>query len=76
MSTELRLPKLGMSMTEGALTEWLVAEGTPVEAGALLYALESDKTVQEVEAPVSGVLRILAPAGQTYDVGHLVGVID
>jgi pyruvate/2-oxoglutarate dehydrogenase complex dihydrolipoamide acyltransferase (E2) component len=76
MSTELRLPKLGMSMTEGSLTEWLVAEGAPVEAGAFIYALETDKTVQEIEAPVSGVLRILEPAGETYEVGHLVGVID
>ena len=76
MSTELRLPKLGMSMTEGSLTEWLVDEGALVEAGALIYAVESDKTVQEVEAPVSGVLRVLAAAGETYEVGHLLGILE
>ena len=75
MATEIILPKLGFSMDEGALTEWLVADGGAVKEGELLYLLESDKSVQEVESPASGVLRILKPAGETYDVGTVLGEI-
>ena len=51
MGTQILLPKLGFSMNEGVLTEWLAADGTTVKEGEPLYALESDKSVQEVEAP-------------------------
>jgi pyruvate/2-oxoglutarate dehydrogenase complex dihydrolipoamide acyltransferase (E2) component len=76
MSIELRIPKLGMSMTEATLTEWLVADGAEVSEGALVYAIETDKTVTEIEAPVGGVVRIAAEPGETYPVGELVGTID
>jgi len=69
------MPKLGFSMEEGVLTEWLVADGAHVESGAPLYALESEKSVQEIEAPASGALKILAPVGGTYKVGHILGEI-
>ncbi|HEV2530444.1 biotin/lipoyl-containing protein [Phenylobacterium sp.] len=76
MSTELRIPKLGMSMTEATLTEWLAADGAQVSSGALVYAIETDKTVTEIEAPVGGVLRISAEPGEIYPVGELVGTIE
>lgn len=70
------MPKIGFSMTEGVLVEWLVADGTEVKEGQALYTLESEKSVQEVEAPASGVLRIIAAAGETYRVGHVLGRIE
>ena len=73
---ELRIPKLGMSMTEGALQEWLVPDGSSVTAGTLIYALETDKSTTEVEAPEAGTLRQLGVAGETYDIGTLIGTID
>jgi pyruvate/2-oxoglutarate dehydrogenase complex dihydrolipoamide acyltransferase (E2) component len=76
MSTEILVPKLGMSMTEGVLTEWLVADGAAVEAGTPIYALETDKSVQEIEAPVAGTLRITGVAGETYEPGTAIGSID
>lgn len=76
MATEILLPKLGFSMNEGTLSEWLVDNGARVEEGALLYALESEKSVQEVESPASGTLKILKPAGEVYEVGTLIGVIE
>lgn len=76
MSAEVRIPKLGMSMTEGVLVEWLVDDGAIVEEGAPIYTLETDKANQEVESPASGKLRIIAKVGETYAVGELVAHID
>lgn len=75
MSTEILLPKLGFSMNEGTLAEWLVADGAQVTAGETLFALESDKSTQEVEAPASGTLRIFKQIGETYPVGTVLGEI-
>ena len=76
MSVEVRIPQIGFSTQEGTLTEWLVADGAQVEAGKPLYSLELDKSVQEVEAPASGTLKILAATGEVYQVGHLVAEIS
>lgn len=76
MATEILLPKLGFSMSEGVLAEWLVAEGGTVTEGQPLFALESDKSTNEVEAPASGTLRINLQAGETYEVGTVLGLIE
>lgn len=73
---EILLPKLGFSMNEGVLAEWLVADGSQVDEGQPLYNLESEKSVQEINAPATGLLRILAEPGQTYKVGDVLGRID
>lgn len=75
MSTTLTIPKLQMSTTEGTLAEWLVEDGAAVEAGQVIYALETDKSVQEIEAPVSGTLKQKVAAGETYPVGTEIGEI-
>ena len=64
-----------MSTTEGTLTEWLVEDGAMVEAGQAIYALETDKSVQEIEAPESGKLIQKVAAGETYPVGTEIGEI-
>jgi pyruvate/2-oxoglutarate dehydrogenase complex dihydrolipoamide acyltransferase (E2) component len=76
MSTEVLFPKIGFSMSEGTLSEWLVADGTAVRAGQPIYSLESEKSVQEVEAPAAGTLKIIGVAGEVYPVGALVARID
>ena len=75
MSTALTIPKLQMSTTEGTLTEWLVEDGAMVQAGQAIYALETDKSVQEIEAPESGKLIQKVAAGETYPVGTEIGEI-
>ncbi len=75
MATSLTIPKLQMSTTEGKLSEWLVADGAAVEAGQPIYSLETDKSVQEIEAPESGKLVQKKPAGETYPVGTEIGEI-
>jgi pyruvate/2-oxoglutarate dehydrogenase complex dihydrolipoamide acyltransferase (E2) component len=74
--TELRIPAAGDSVTEVQIVEWTVESGSSVLEGEIIYTVESDKSVLEIEAPVSGTLTIIEPAGEVYDVGHLVGRID
>ena len=75
MPTTVTIPLLQMSTTEGTLTEWLVEDGATVTAGQAIYALETDKSVQEIEAPESGRLIQKAAAGETYPVGTEIGEI-
>jgi pyruvate/2-oxoglutarate dehydrogenase complex dihydrolipoamide acyltransferase (E2) component len=76
MATQIILPKIGFSMTSGTLAEWLVKDGAAVTAGAPLFSLENDKSVTEVEAPASGVLRVLKAVGESYEVGTVLGIIE
>lgn len=76
MATEILLPKIGFSMNEGVLAEWLVADGDQVSEGQAIYALESDKSTNEVESPASGTIRIVAEVGETYEVGAVLGTIE
>jgi len=75
VSTEVLVPKLGFSMNEGVLSQWLVQDGAEVKEGEPLYALESEKSVQEIEAPASGRLKIIAKIGDTYPVGAVLAEI-
>lgn len=76
MATEVLLPKLGFSMNEGVLAEWLVADGGQAVEGEPLFALESDKSTNEVESPASGTLKILKEPGETYEVGTVLAIIE
>jgi pyruvate dehydrogenase E2 component (dihydrolipoamide acetyltransferase) len=77
MITEVRVPKLGMSMKKGVLTKWLKAEGDTVAEGAELFEIATEKITAAVPAPASGVLgRVVVPAGNAQlPVGALVGLI-
>lgn len=77
MATDVLVPKIGFSMEEGTLTEWLVDDGAQVEEGQAIYSLESDKSINEVEAPASGTLRILVePGDEPVKVGTKLAEID
>lgn len=76
MATDIILPKIGFSMTEGVLAEWLAEDGAAVTEGQPLYAIESDKSTNEVESPASGTLRITGVPGETYEVGAVIGSIE
>ena len=75
MSTILTIPKLEMSMTEGTLASWEVADGATVNEGDVIYILETDKTAREIEAPASGKLIQKAAADETYECGTEIGEI-
>lgn len=76
MATEILLPKIGFSMNEGQIAEWLFGDGEEVVEGEALYLLEADKSANEVEAPASGILRISGVEGETYAVGTVIGTIE
>jgi pyruvate/2-oxoglutarate dehydrogenase complex dihydrolipoamide acyltransferase (E2) component len=76
MATEVLLPKIGFSMTEGVLAEWLVPDGGDAVEGEPLYALESEKSTQEVESPATGKLKVVKAIGETYEVGTVLAVIE
>ena len=76
MATQVIVPKLGFSMSEGTLGEWLVEDGATVEVGQLLYSLEAEKAITEVESPAAGVLRIKVPAGEECEVGTVIAEIE
>ncbi|MEO5586636.1 MAG: biotin/lipoyl-containing protein [Novosphingobium sp.] len=76
MAVEILLPKIGFSMNEGQIAEWLAKDGAAVKEGDPLFSLEADKSTNEVEAPASGTLRIVATPGETYEVGTVLGYID
>lgn len=65
---EVVMPKLGLIMSEALLVEWYQQEGAWVESGEPLFALESDKSTLEIEAPASGYLETVVAAGQTVPV--------
>lgn len=76
MATEIILPKLGFSMNEAKVQDWLIKDGAQVTEGEALYEIESDKSTQEVESPASGTLKILKEAGEIYDVGTVLAIIS
>ena len=76
MGIPINIPKLGVSMSEGTLVEWLVQDGDQVTEGQVLYRIETDKVENDVEAPVSGVVRITGEEGETYEVGEPIGEIE
>jgi pyruvate dehydrogenase E2 component (dihydrolipoamide acetyltransferase) len=71
----ITMPKWGIEMQQGTITEWHAAPGSAVQKGAPLLDVETDKIVNSVEAPVAGILRlIIAAKGATENVGALLAV--
>jgi pyruvate/2-oxoglutarate dehydrogenase complex dihydrolipoamide acyltransferase (E2) component len=76
MAEIVRMPKWGLSMEEGTVSEWMVGPGDDVEHGEVLAMVESEKAQMELPSPVAGVFaRALVQEGQTVDVGVEVCVI-
>ncbi|NGP18343.1 2-oxoglutarate dehydrogenase complex dihydrolipoyllysine-residue succinyltransferase [Devosia aurantiaca] len=76
MSTEIRVPTLGESVTEATIGQWFKKVGDTVNADEPIVELETDKVTIEVPAPASGVLEaIAANPGDTVDVNALLGAI-
>ncbi len=76
MSTEIRVPTLGESVTEATVGQWFKKAGEAVNVDEPVVELETDKVTIEVPAPVSGVLGdISVGEGETVEVGALLGAI-
>jgi len=67
MATEVLMPALSPTMTEGKIARWLKSEGEPVRAGDVLAEIETDKATMEFEAVDDGVLaKIVIPEGTEH----------
>jgi 2-oxoglutarate dehydrogenase E2 component (dihydrolipoamide succinyltransferase) len=76
MTTEIRVPALGESVTEATIGKWFKAAGDPIAVDEPLVELETDKVTIEVPAPFAGTLaEIAVKEGETVEVGALLGSI-
>jgi pyruvate dehydrogenase E2 component (dihydrolipoamide acetyltransferase) len=75
MPVEIFLTKVGMTMSEGVVAQWYVADGAAVEKGALLYRLETEKVELEVDADASGIVKHWVAENVTLAPGDLIGFI-
>ncbi|NEC88553.1 2-oxo acid dehydrogenase subunit E2 [Streptomyces sp. SID12501] len=73
VAVEVLLPKIGLTMQEGTIDEWLVSTGTAVAEGDALLRLATDKVDVDVEAEAGGLFHPVVPAGATLPAGALIG---
>ncbi|MEE4289770.1 MAG: 2-oxoglutarate dehydrogenase complex dihydrolipoyllysine-residue succinyltransferase [Erythrobacter sp.] len=77
MATEITVPALGESVTEGTIGEWLKQPGDAVAADEPIASLETDKVAVDVPSPVAGVLQEhKAAEGDTVEVGAVIAIIE
>ncbi len=76
MPTIVKMPKWGLTMTTGTVTGWIRDEGDEVSAGDPLLTVETEKAVNDIEAPADGVLyKIVVPAGDAAAVSAPIAII-
>ena len=75
--TDITMPQLGETVTEGTITRWNKAVGDKVEEDEVLFEVSTDKVDSEVPSPVSGyIAEILVPEGDTVGIGAKLAVIS
>src|SRR6266581_3811329 len=76
MATEITMPKLSDTMTEGQLGAWRKSVGERIERGDIIAEVETDKATMDLEAFASGILlEQLVQAGELVPVGTVIGLI-
>jgi len=77
MTTEVRVPTLGESVTEATVADWFKQPGDAVAVDEMLCELETDKVTVEVPSPVAGTLgEIVAKSGDTVEVNALLATVE
>ncbi|NCP15177.1 MAG: 2-oxoglutarate dehydrogenase complex dihydrolipoyllysine-residue succinyltransferase [Sphingomonadales bacterium] len=77
MATEIKIPALGESVTEGTIAEWLKQPGEAVAADEPICSLETDKVAVDVPSPVAGVMsEHRVSVGDTVEVGAVIALIE
>jgi 2-oxoglutarate dehydrogenase E2 component (dihydrolipoamide succinyltransferase) len=75
--TEVKVPNLAESITEGTISNWLVKEGDYVKQGDILLELETDKVNMEISAEQAGVVKkIVKQTGDNVEVGEVIAHLD
>lgn len=71
------MPKQGLTMEEGEIVRWLKEEGDSVEKGEILFEIQTDKSVLEIEAEYTGILKeIIALPGTVVKITETIAYID
>ena len=77
MATDIVIPEtLWDEDTEAAITSWLISDGAEVEAGALIAEIMTEKVQHEIEAPATGIVRILRDVDAVVAKGDVIGRIE
>ncbi|ADW67115.1 2-oxo acid dehydrogenase subunit E2 [Granulicella tundricola] len=77
MPTEVVMPQMGESITEGTLTKWLKKPGDPVERNEPLFEISTDKVDAEIPSPAAGIMgEIKTPEGSTVQINTVVCTIN
>ncbi len=77
MATEIEVPALGESVTEGTIGEWLKKPGDAVAVDEPIVSLETDKVAVDVPSPIAGVIQELkAEVGDTVEVGAVIATVE
>ncbi len=77
MATEIKVPVLGESVTEGTIAEWLKQPGEAVAADEPIASLETDKVAVDVPSPVAGIMsQHVVAVGDTVEVGAVIAIIE
>ena len=76
IATEIRMPRLSDSMTEGTIISWLVQDGDTVAAGQEIAEIETDKATMAYPIDAVGVIRRLVAEGATVAVGDVIAIVE
>ena len=76
MAENLIIPRLGQTMTEATIIEWLKKDGDRVRKGEGLVEIETDKVTNTIESPQDGTLKIMKPKGDVVPVYGVIAVIN
>ena len=75
MALEFIMPKLGLTMEEGTILEWLVQDGASITPGMPVLRIETDKVESDVEAIDTGLLHRVGVDGESYPCGAVIGYL-
>lgn len=77
MKREIIFPKISTKTSTGIITTWFKPVGSEVKAGELLYEVETEKAVHEVESPFAGVVKeVLVEIGDEVNIDDVLAVLD
>ena len=70
------MPQIGMTMVEGVIEKWVVPDGGHVEKGDIIVEISTEKLTNEIEAPASGIIQLIAEEGDIVECGCTIAEIN
>jgi len=76
MTTEVKIPNVGESITSANVARWHKQDGEVVAKGEIVLTIETDKVSNDLEAAAAGTLKIMVPEGEEVSIGSVVAMIE